>query len=226
MRRDATTGQADSVVENLIRTELLPRGVTDPRIIAAFRAVPRQAFVLPEDTSRAYENRALAIGCGQTISQPLMIGLMLQALRAGAEDTVLEVGTGSGYQAALLSELAGSVITMERIPELAIDASTRLASLGYDRVTVIEGDGSCGYAPEAPYSRIIVSCAAPALPARLVEQLSDGGIMVAPVGTLSEQTLTVATRAGDEIRQERRGGCVFVPLVGKDGWPDTAEEPG
>ncbi len=219
------TAQADSAVENLIRTELLPRGVTDPRIIAALRAVPRQAFVLPEDTSRAYENRALAIGRCQTISQPLMIGLMLEALRAGPEDTVLEVGAGSGYKAALLSELAGRVITIERISELAIEASERLAALGYDRVKVIEGDGSRGYEPEAPYSRIIVSCAAPAPPARLIAQLRDGGIMVVPVGSLSEQILTVLTRAGDEIRQERRGACVFVPLVGEGGWPQSTNEP-
>ncbi len=224
MRRDALTGQAQSAVEELIRTELLRRGVTDPRIIAAFRSVPRQEFVLPEDAPRAYENRALAIGWNQTISQPLMIGLMLEALRAGPEDTVLEVGTGSGYQAALLSELAGRVITLERIPELAREASARLRDLGYDRVTVIEGDGSCGYEPEAPYSRIIVSCAAPAPPARLLDQLRDGGIVVVPVGSLSGQTLTVVTREGDDIREERRGGCVFVPLVGEGGWPGTPEE--
>lgn len=214
---------AESPVERLIETDLIPRGVTEPQILEAFRRVPREEFVGEEARARAYDNEALCIGLGQTISQPLMIGLMLQALRTRPQDTVLEIGTGSGYQAALLSVLARRVISIERLPELARLASQRLDSLEAANVTVIQRDGSRGYPPEAPYDRIIVSCAAPATPARLCDQLRCGGILVVPVGSLQEQTLTVVTREPGGFVEERRGSCVFVPMIGEDGWREEPE---
>ncbi len=206
--------------ELLIERDLVARGVTDPAVLEAFRRVPRELFVPPEQVSRAYENSALPIGCGQTISQPLMIGIMLQALAASPGFKVLEVGTGSGYQAALLARMGLRVFTMERIPELADAAKDRLARLGLQGVRVVVGDGSLGLPEEAPFDRIIVACAAPELPAALAGQLVEGGILVAPVGSRHGQRLCIARRREGLLDVEYGDECVFVPLIGRQGWPE------
>jgi len=204
--------------ERLIAESLIPRGITDPAVLDAFRSVPRELFVPPEQLSRAYENSALPIGHGQTISQPLMIGIMLKALNASPGQKVLEVGTGSGYQAALLARMGLRVFTVERIPELAAAAADRLNRLGMADVRVVVGDGSLGLPEEAPFDRIIVACAAPELPQALAAQLAEGGKLVVPVGDRFSQRLCVASMRGGRLEVDYGDECVFVPLIGRQGW--------
>ncbi len=210
--------------ELLIRDNLIPHGVTSPRVLDVFRQIPREEFVPEALRDRAYENSPLSIGFGQTISQPLMIGLMLQALDVQPEDKVLEVGTGSGYQAALLSLLGRDVVSVERLRELAEESRLRLHRLKYTNVKVYEGDGSKGWLEEAPFNRIIVACGAPKIPESLPRQLSDGGRLVIPAGSRSEQTLTILDYINKNIHIDYRGGCVFVPLIGEEGWAESGEK--
>jgi protein-L-isoaspartate(D-aspartate) O-methyltransferase len=207
-------------IERLIAESLIPRGVTDPAVLNAFRSVPRELFVPPEQTPRAYENSALPIGHGQTISQPLMIGIMLQALEASPGQKVLEVGTGSGYQAALLARMGLKVFTVERIPALAEAARSRLERLGLQDVEVVVADGSRGLPEHAPFDRIIVACAAPDIPDALAGQLAEGGILVAPVGSRFSQRLCIVRRQEGKLSVEYGDECVFVPLIGQQGWPE------
>lgn len=213
----------DKSVEVLIDRDIVPRGITDREVLEAMRSVPRHAFLPADSASRAYENVALPIGYGQTISQPLMIALMLQALDVRSGAIVLEVGTGSGYQAALLRAMGARVVTMERIEALASEARERLSRLGYEDVTVVVRDGSLGLAESAPYDRIIVACGAPAVPQALKQQLAEGGRLVVPVGPRSTQRLTIVVRRGETFSVETRDECVFVPLVGADGWQPDEE---
>ena len=203
------------------------REVRDARVLDAIRDVPRELFVPPELAAQAYDDVALSIGEGQTISQPLMVAIMLQALDAQATDTVLDVGTGSGYQAALLSHLAAHVVGVERIPVLIERARAALGEAGATNVEVREA-GPVPGAPElAPFDRIVVGAAAPSVPSSLVEQLRLGGRLVIPVGTPFEQRLAQVTRtlAGRDVRW--LGACRFVPLIGDGGWPaDLAGAPG
>ena len=203
------------------------REVRDARVLDAIRDVPRELFVPPELAAQAYDDVALSIGEGQTISQPLMVAIMLQALDAQAPDTVLDVGTGSGYQAALLSHLAAHVVGVERIPVLIERARAALGEAGATNVDVREA-GPVPGAPElAPFDRIVVGAAAPSVPSSLVEQLRLGGRLVIPVGTPFEQRLAQVTRtlAGRDVRW--LGACRFVPLIGDGGWPaDLAGAPG
>ena len=203
------------------------REVRDARVLDAIRDVPRELFVPPELAAQAYDDVALSIGEGQTISQPLMVAIMLQALDAQATDTVLDVGTGSGYQAALLSHLAAHVVGVERIPVLIERARAALGEVGATNVDVREA-GPVPGAPElAPFDRIVVGAAAPSVPSSLVEQLRLGGRLVIPVGTPFEQRLAQVTRtlAGRDVRW--LGACRFVPLIGDGGWPaDMAGAPG
>jgi protein-L-isoaspartate(D-aspartate) O-methyltransferase len=166
----------------------------------------------------AYDDRALPIGSEQTISQPYMVAVMTQALRLTPESRVLEIGTGSGYQAAVLSHLAREVTTMERRSELAEQARARLADLGCTNVRVVVGDGSAGHAEGAPYDAILVTAGAPRVPAPLTAQLADGGRLVIPVGTAREQDLITIERHADELTQTSGEPCVFVPLLGQFGW--------
>jgi protein-L-isoaspartate(D-aspartate) O-methyltransferase len=207
-------------IERLIAESLIPRGVTDPAVLNAFRSVPRELFVPPEQAHRAYENSALPIGHGQTISQPLMIGIMLQALEASPGQKVLEVGTGSGYQAALLARMGLKVFTVERIPALAEAARSRLERLGLQDVEVVVADGSRGLPEHAPFDRIIVACAAPDIPDALAGQLAEGGILVAPVGSRFSQRLCIVRRQEGKLSVEYGDECVFVPLIGQQGWPE------
>jgi protein-L-isoaspartate(D-aspartate) O-methyltransferase len=197
---------------------ILRRHVADQRVLAAIADVPRERFVPPDLREEAWENIPLPIGSGQTISQPYMVAVMTQALNLTPSSRVLEVGTGSGYQAAVLSHLAGQVTTMERRPELAEEARTRLAELGCANVTVIVGDGTAGYAEGAPYDAILVTAGAPEVPEPLTAQLADGGRLVIPVGTAREQDLITIERRGDRLTQTSGERCIFVPLVGRFGW--------
>ncbi len=185
------------------------------------RDVPRHLFV-PEAVARdAYEDRPLPIGEGQTISQPYMVAAMTAALAPGPADRVLEVGTGSGYQAAILARLARSVVTIERHPALAARARAAMDALGITNVRVVVGDGSNGYPDEAPYDRILVTAGAPAVPESLKDQLADGGRLVIPVGSEGLQHLIVVERQGAAFATVEGEGCVFVPLIGQHGWPES-----
>ncbi len=204
--------------ERMVRWQLEARGIRDPRVLDAMRRVPRHQFVRPEDERRAYEDRPLVIGAGQTISQPYIVAAMTAALGPKPGDRVLEVGTGSGYQAAVLSVLAGEVVTIERVPDLADRARATLERLGYANVRVLTGDGSGGWPEGQPYDGILVTAAAPRVPDVLVAQLAEGGRLVIPVGSREFQELVLVEKIGHRVREHRREGCIFVPLVGRFGW--------
>jgi len=206
--------------ERMVVDQLERRGIRDARVLAAMRRVPRHLFVNPDQQANAYDDRALPIGDGQTISQPYMVAVMTAWLGVRADARVLEVGTGSGYQAAVLAELAREVITIERRDDLASVAEQRLADLGYSNVTVIVGDGSRGYPARAPYHGIIVTAGAPLVPASLEAQLAEGARLVVPVGSSTHQDLAVVERSGLSFTRTAGEGCVFVPLVGVEGWPE------
>ena len=192
--------------------------VRDPRVLEAMRSVPRHAFVPGEVRRYAYADRALSIGHGQTISQPLIVGMMSEALELGPSDRVLEVGTGSGYQAAVLALLAGSVATVEIVPALRERARATLARLGADRVEVREAGEQPGAPSRAPFDAILVAAAAPAVPPALLDQLADAGRLVIPVGPRSGQELRLLTRRGGAVESRSLGGVRFVPLVGQGGY--------
>jgi protein-L-isoaspartate(D-aspartate) O-methyltransferase len=204
--------------ERMVATQIAGRGVTDERVLAAMRDVPRHLFVPEALVREAYDDRPLPIGEGQTISQPYMVAAMTAALAPAPTDRVLEVGTGSGYQAAILARLAQSVVTIERHPPLAARAEMTLAALGISNVRVVVGDGSSGYAPEAPYERILVTAGAPEVPGPLKAQLADGGRLVMPVGPETFQRVMLIERRGNLYTEHEGEGCVFVPLIGRYGW--------
>jgi protein-L-isoaspartate(D-aspartate) O-methyltransferase len=206
--------------------QLRREGIRDERVLDAIRAVPREAFVPDEYREQAYDNIPLPIGAGQTISQPLVVALMTQALSLRGDERVLEVGTGSGYQAAVLSRLAARILSVERLPALAERARRTLDRLGCRNVEIHVSNGSLGWPAAAPYDGIIVTAAAPAVPTPLVEQLADSGRLVVPVGTRAAQELVVVTRRGTATETRRLGPVRFVPLVGEAGWQgDDAEPP-
>jgi len=204
----------------MVERQLKARGIFDERVLGAMSKVAREDFVVPELRDHAYEDRPLAIGCSQTISQPYIVASMLQAAQLRPEDRVLELGTGSGYQTALLAEIVQSVVSMERHVELANIARERLVRLGYVSVAVVVGDGTLGYPPSAPYNAILVSAAAPYIPQPLVDQLAIGGRMVLPVGNRELQDLVFLRKDEDGVRQVRLDGCAFVPLIGEAGFRD------
>jgi protein-L-isoaspartate(D-aspartate) O-methyltransferase len=198
--------------------DLAHMGIADPRVLAAMARVPRHRFV-PEPQRRfAYADGPLPIGDGQTISQPYMVAAMTEALRLGGAERVLEVGTGSGYQCAVLAELAREVVTVERISELSERAGAVLADLGYTNVVRVVGDGTLGAPEHSPYDAIVVTAGAPAAPEPLLAQLADGGRLVVPEGGRGIQTLVRYTRRGRNIHTEALMQCMFVPLIGRHGW--------
>ena len=202
----------------MVEHQLAARGITDGRVLAAMERVPREAFVPPELAEYAYDDSPLPIGEGQTISQPYIVALMAEAAHIGPGARVLEVGTGSGYAAAVLAELAASVVSIERHAALAEKARAALMELGYGNVEVIEGDGSRGVPERAPYDAILVAAGAPAPPDSLKRQLAEGGRLVIPINVDSHQELRVITRRGDSYEEEDLGAVRFVPLLGEEGW--------
>lgn len=204
----------------MVETQIRGRGIRDRRVIEALLQVPRHEFVPERYREYAYSDLALPIGEGQTISQPYIVAEMTKALSLSGTEKVLEIGTGSGYQAAILARLAREVVTLERLSSLQEHARSVLAELGIANVRFLVGDGSLGAPGEAPFDRIVVTAAAPDVPAPLFDQLADGGIMVIPVGGRWEQELLRVRKEGRTARKEYLGGCRFVPLVGECGFPD------
>ena len=206
--------------EDMVKDQLISRGIFDKLVLDAMKKVPRERFIPKDLEGSAYDDCALPIGEGQTISQPYMVAIMTEKLGLSGSEKVLEIGTGSGYQAAVLAEIAKEVYTIERIPAIAERSQKIFDELGYKNIKVIVGDGTLGLPEKAPFGGIIVTAGSPDIPKPLVDQLSDGGKLVIPVGETFEQTLTIVTKHGSKLDVERSIGCVFVPLVGKFGWKE------
>ena len=202
----------------MVERQLRRRGIRNARVLDAMAQVPREKFVPPEHRRRAYADSALPIGAGQTISQPWIVAAICQSLELEGDERVLEVGTGSGYSAAVLSKLAAEVITIERHADLAEEAAAVLADLSYPNVEIVVGDGSVGLSDRAPFEAIAVHATAPTPPPRLLEQLDEGGRLVVPVASRSADMLTQFTRHGDEFETRVIGPCRFVPLIGDEGF--------
>jgi protein-L-isoaspartate(D-aspartate) O-methyltransferase len=215
-----TDADLQAAKKNMLHRQLEQRGIRDPRVLAAMTKVPRERFLALEQLPESYADRALPIPCGQTISQPYIVGLMTQALQLTGVERVLEIGTGSGYQTAILAELAADVISMERHPDLSIEAADRLASLGYRNVTLRTGDGTLGWPDQAPYDRILVTAMATRCPPPLFEQLSEDGILVIPLGSRDYQMLQAIRKVNGAPQATSLSPCRFVPLIGMEGWSE------
>lgn len=209
--------------EEMVEIQLAARGIRDGRVLQAMREVPRERFVDPIYLSRAYDDSALPIGWGQTISQPYMVAVMTEALDLKGDEKVLEIGTGSGYQAAVLARLARRVFTIERIEPLAARARELFEEMEIRNVVVRSSDGTQGWPEEAPFDGIIVTAAAPAVPLPLVDQLVEGGRIVVPVGDLAFQELVIGRKTGGRLATRVSTGCVFVPLIGRFGWKEERD---
>jgi protein-L-isoaspartate(D-aspartate) O-methyltransferase len=205
--------------QNMVRNQILKRGVRNEKVIAAMLEVPRHLFVDKGMQSQSYSDNALPLLRGQTISQPHMVALMTEMLNIEKQHRVLEIGTGSGYQAAVLAILCDNVYSIERIPELSELAENNLKNAGYNATLKI-GDGTLGWAEKAPFDRIIVTAGAPEMPTSLFEQLAEGGFMVAPVGSRSVQTLRLLQKVNNKGVVKSSYDCAFVPLVGSEGWKE------
>jgi len=205
----------------MIGNQLRRRGIRDERVLEAMFRIPRHEFVAPALVRRAYDDRPLPIGQSETISQPYIVAVMTEAAQIQPGDQILEVGAGSGYQAAILSWLGAKVLALERNPDLAEFARRRLVRLGFEGIQIITGDGTEGYAPAAPYQAIVVTAASPPqIPQPLLDQLAEGGRLVIPVGALDHQELRQVSRHGNEFVTRTLDQCQFVPLIGKYGWPE------
>ncbi|MDD3726169.1 MAG: protein-L-isoaspartate(D-aspartate) O-methyltransferase [Candidatus Ratteibacteria bacterium] len=205
--------------KQMVDTQIISRGIRDRKVIDAFLKVPRERFVPEHLRGYAYEDGPLSIGNGQTISQPYIVALMTEALALEGTEKVLEIGTGSGYQAAVIAEIGCDVFSVERDPELAERASRVLKELGYD-VKIKVGDGTLGWDEFAPYDRVIVTAAGPDIPPSLYAQLKDGGYLIMPVGDRYFQELILVRKLGRMMEKKNLGGCQFVPLKGVEGWRD------
>jgi protein-L-isoaspartate(D-aspartate) O-methyltransferase len=215
-----TAHQFDMQARNMVETQLRPRGIRDERVLEAMRLVPRHEFVPARLVDAAYDDRPLPLGERETISQPYIVAAMTQAARVAPGDKALEIGGGSGYQAAILAHLGATVWMIEINPRLAEEARERLARLGYGNVEVFAGDGSEGLAAHAPYDVIIVSAGTPSVSPVLLGQLAEGGRLIAPVGSLRHQELMLLSKQGGQITTQHLDPCQFVPLVGKGGWQE------
>jgi protein-L-isoaspartate(D-aspartate) O-methyltransferase len=207
----------------MVERQIASRGITDERILNAFRTVPRELFVPPEYAELAYGDHPLPIQAGQTISQPYIVALMIQAAEIKAGDKVLEVGAGSGYAAAVISRIAGEVVAIERQRDLVELARERLLKLGYDNVRLVEGDGTKGYPDQAPFDAILAAASGSHVPQPLLDELGEGGRIVMPVGDPGwvQELVKVTKRPGGELINEKLGGVRFVPLIGEEGWRDA-----
>ena len=206
--------------DRMVREQLVPRGISDKRVLRSFRGVERHEFVPPDLRGGAYEDHPLPLGEGQTISQPYMVALMTQCLALKGGERVLEIGTGSGYQTAILATLSKEVFSVERVKGLAKKAESTLARLGYDNIRIKVDDGTLGWRENAPYEAIIVTAGSPKIPETYIAQLETGGRLVIPVGTAFSQILTLVEKKPDGAVISELCGCVFVPLVGKEGWKE------
>jgi protein-L-isoaspartate(D-aspartate) O-methyltransferase len=204
--------------ERMVETQLAARGITDERVLEAIRKVPRHLFVDEALREQAYADHPLPIGEQQTISQPYIVGLMTGSLELKGAEKVLEIGTGSGYQSAILAELADRVFSIERYPALAHRANATLRKLGYRNVIIRVGDGSLGWPDDAPFDGILVTAGSPKVPQPLIDQLADGGRLIVPVGDRFGQELILVRRVGEAITKTNLGGVRFVDLIGKWGW--------
>ena len=202
----------------MVQEQLRARGIRDERVLSAMSKVPREEFARTESLTQAYGDYPLPIDAGQTVSQPYIVASMIEALTVEPSDRVLEIGTGTGYEAAVLGELAAEVWTIERVPELARQAQEILARLGYNNVHVVEGDGSKGLPGHAPFPKILVAAAAPSLPKSLIDQLAEGGSLVIPIGNRVDQQIHLVRKLNGEIVTSQRELCRFVPLVGEQRW--------
>jgi protein-L-isoaspartate(D-aspartate) O-methyltransferase len=218
MSDDAQSDGFAAARNSMVELQLKARGIRDPRVLSAMQSVPRHEFVAPEYYDIAYADHPIPIGEGQTVSQPYIVAAMVEALAIRPENSVLEVGTGTGYQAAILGEMAARVFTIERHASLAEQARSTLAQLGYRNVTVVVGDGSEGYAEAAPFDAIIVAAAAPQVPPPLWEQLNEGGRMIIPVGGPQIQELQLLRKIDGQAQISPMEGCRFVPLIGTEGF--------
>ncbi len=206
--------------QRMVDDQLRGRGITDERVLEVMATVPRHVFVADSEKPFAYCDTPVRIDCGQTVSQPYMVALMTQYLEVQPGDRVLEIGTGSGYQTALLASLGATVYTVERHAALTDQARKRLAQLGYEDISFRVGDGTLGWPDEQPFDGILVTAGAPSVPESLRHQLADGGRLVIPVGSRSMQTLALVRRVGQSFTEEKHTGCIFVPLVGQQGWQE------
>ena len=210
---DLTRLRTDMVEQQIIR-----RGISDPRVVESMRRVPRHEFVLPQDKAKAYEDGPLSIGEGQTISQPYIVALMTQNLKLNQKKTVLEIGTGSGYQTAVLAENSGWVVSVERIPALAERARKILEKLSYTNVEILVGDASLALTQEQSFDAIIMTAASPQRPDYLFDRLNSDGRLVVPIGNRETQMLTLFIKSREKIEEKKLCSCVFVPLIGQYGW--------
>lgn len=219
--KDMGKTRFNSERKQMVADHLIKRGINDQKVLDAFLKVPRHMFVEDVFQDRAYDDHPLPIGVGQTISQPYMVAFMTQVLQLKGTEKVMEIGTGSGYQAAILSGLVEKVYSVERIKKLSERAENILLhELKYKNIVLIVGDGSYGLPQFAPFDRIIVTAGSPDVPKTLLSQLADGGRLVLPQGDRYSQTLTIVDKKGDEFITSYEGGCVFVPLIGKYGWKE------
>ena len=202
----------------MVSAQIEARGVKDTRVLEAVRKVPRHLFVEEALWERAYDDHPLPIGEGQTISQPYMVAVMTEALKLQGSEKILEIGTGSGYQTAILAELSEQVFTIERIDKLTKIARRSLDRLGYTNVVFRTGDGTIGWQDQAPFGGVLVTAGAPAVPKYLFKQLAEGGRMVVPIGGMHGQELVLVRKKDGQPVKKKYFGCVFVPLIGKDGW--------
>lgn len=209
----------------MVAKQIRGRGIRSPLVLEAMASVPRHLFVPPQHAADAYADSPQPIGVGQTISQPFMVAAMAEELSLEGHEHVLEVGAGSGYQAAVLSLLARDVVAVESQPVLAAQARKRVVALGFTNVRIEDGDGSLGWPSDAPYDAILVTAAAPAVPPPLVEQLKEGGRLVIPVGPAEHQELLRIVKRGGLTTQQSRYDCRFVPLVGRYGWRQNQQDP-
>ncbi len=210
--------------ERMVRDQIERRGIRTQSVLEAMRAVPRHLFVLPDQQKFAYSDGAMRIGHGQTISQPYIVALMTDLLKLRGDEKVLEVGTGSGYQAAVLAHIAKEVHTIERHVALSENAALIFEELGSENIYLHIGDGTLGLPDQAPFQGIMVTAAAPKVPPALLDQLDDGGKLVLPVGRRFSQVLEVWQRVGAKYKQETVTAVAFVPLIGEEGWPEGAED--